>query len=322
VIDLLAKQFFNRVLTSEQIGKGFMSSKILLMMADNDRRASIAANLADKYTLIEGQAPDPAQTPEKQAEDILAAAPDLVIMGYHIEDALSVKILQDVLDKQPKIAFIFCDSDPPAERESVLMALNEGAQAFISPDIEPVSLLNYVKRAVRGPSRLRTAETHDEGEIEHLNSSLTRAKTRLNNAQKLITYLLSTPLSNQPRRALILSDSAYQRELLKKHLEDNNFIALTASAIPEAISLTVSEKPRIIISDYELEDGKTGIDFCREIKFVQKITPIYFVICTANLDRISTVMTPGNGVDDCLQKPATPTSLNEFLARVALGLII
>jgi DNA-binding NtrC family response regulator len=300
-----------------------MSSKILLMISNESHRATIAGHLADKFTVSEGPAPDPAQAPEPQAEAILAAAPDLAIMDFRPEDALSVKILQAVSDKKPKTAFIFVDTEPHADRENVLMAINEGAQAFIDHDIEPVALLNYVARAMRGPSRLRhSQEFVDEERLEAINAKLTRAKTRLNNAQKLICYLLNTPLSNQARRALILSDSTYQRELLKKFLEDSNFIALTASNITDAVALVIAEKPRIIISDYELEEGKTGIDFCKEIKFVHKITPVYFVICTANLDRISTVMTPGNGVDDCIQKPATPSSLNEFLARISLGLII
>jgi DNA-binding response OmpR family regulator len=297
--------------------------KILLMIANDDHRAAISGHLIDKFNVIEGAAPDPSQPLEAQAEAILKAAPDLVVMDFHSEDALSVKILQEVYDKKPKITFIFVDSDPPADRESVLMAINEGAQAFIAHDIESVVFLNYVKRALSGPSRLRlVTETVDEAKIENLNSRLTRCKTRLNNAQKLICYLLNTPLSNQARRVLILSDSSYQRELLKKFLEDSNFIAMTASNIADAVALTVAEKPRIIISDYELEDGKTGVDFCKEIKFVHKITPIYFVICTANLDRVAQVLVPGNGVDDCIQKPASPTSQNEFLGRIALGLII
>jgi DNA-binding response OmpR family regulator len=298
-----------------------MSAKILLMIENKDHLAAISSRLV-KFTLIEGPPPDITQASESQAEAILATAPDLVIMDYHSEDAISVKILQDVLNKKPKIAFIFIDSDPPASRESVLMAINEGAQAFIPPDIEQVALLNYVGRAVKGPARLRSADAFDNGQLEAVNARLTIANTRLKNAHKLISYLLNTPLSSQPRRALILSDSAYQRELLKKQLEENNFIAMTASSISDAVSLTISDKPRIIISDYELEDGKTGVDFCKEIKFVHKITPIYFIICTANLDKIQTVMTPGNGVDDCIQKPATPTTMSEFLARVALGLII
>jgi DNA-binding response OmpR family regulator len=263
-----------------------------------------------------GSGPDPA------AKDILAAAPDVVIMEYEAEDALSVKILQEVNDQNPKVGFIFVDSAEPTDRENVLMAINEGAQAFITPDIQPVALQNYVQRAASGPRRLRHFDSADAAQLQAVNERLTSVKTRLNNAQKLIAYLLSTPLSSQPRKALILSDSSYQRELLRKHLEDHNFVVATASTLAEGVAQTLAEKPRVVISDYELGEGLTGVDFCKELKFNQKYGPCYFVVCTANKDRIATVMTPGNGVDDCVLKPASATALNSFLARVALGLII
>ncbi|MDR1051511.1 MAG: response regulator [Deltaproteobacteria bacterium] len=300
-----------------------MSAKVMLMVENSEQRARLSEHLADKFAVSEGPVPDPAAGPNAPAEAILAASPDVVVMDYLSEDAFSVKVLQAVSDANYKIGFIFLDAGKNADLESVLMAINEGAQAFIFPDISKVALLNYVNRVVFGPSRLRRTEfAINEDELQRTNEKLTRTTTRLNNAQKLITYLLSTPLGSQPRKALILSDSMYQREMLKKHLEDNNFIVLTASSIADAVSLTLSEKPRIVVSDYELEEGKTGIDFCKELKFNQKFTPLYFVICTASQDKLSQIMTPGNGVDDCVPKPATPTSLNEFLARAALGLII
>ena len=298
-----------------------MSAKVLMLIRDQELKANLSSPLAYRFAVLDGPALDPAAGPDPAAKAILAAAPDVVIMDYEAEDALSVKILQEVTDQNPKVGFIFVDSGK-ADRENVLMAINEGAQAFIPSDIQPLALLNYVNRAVSGPKRLRRSETFDDGELQLVNERLTLVKTRLNSAQKLIAYLLSTPLSTQPRKALILSDSSYQRELLKKHLEDHNFVALTASTMTEAVNTVMAEKPRIVISDYELDDGHTGVDFCKELKFVCKYTPCYFVVCTANQDKFSTVMTPGNGVDDCILKPASPTTLNAFLTRVALGLII
>lgn len=295
------------------------------MVADNLVRTTLSSHLKEKYTLQEGSAPDPSQGIESISSEILTMAPEVVIMDYCSEDALSVKILQEVIDRNERIGFVFVDSSGQADRENIMMAVNEGAQAFIPVNISKVALQNYVNRAISGPLRLRTQEdVHEASEqrLEGVSQRLTIASTRLKNSEKLIAYLLSTPLGSQPRKVLILSDSPYQRELLKKHLEDSNFVVLTASAIGEAVSLTLSEKPRIIISDYELDDGKTGIDFCKEIKFVNKYTPCYFVVCTAGEDKIPAVMTPGNGVDDCLLKPASQSALNEFLARVALGLIV
>jgi DNA-binding response OmpR family regulator len=300
-----------------------MSAKVLLMIRDAGLLAELSEPLADRFNLVEGRAPDKLAGPDPAARDILAVGPDLVIMDYEGEDALSVKILQEVNDNNPKVGFIFVDSAGLTDRENVLMAINEGASAFVTPGIQPVALQNYVNRALNGPRRHHPAENPiDEDELQKVGQQLTNVKTRLNNAEKLIAYLLSTPLSAQPRKALILSDSAYQRELLRKHLEDHNFVVLTASTVVEAVNATMAERPRIVISDYELEEGQTGVDFCRELKFVQKFTPCFFVVCTASQDRFSQIMTPGNGVDDCVLKPATPKALNAFLTRMAMGLII
>jgi DNA-binding response OmpR family regulator len=299
-----------------------MSVKVAMIIEDAALKATLSGYLSDKFVFVEDPAPDLAQGPNAIADFIIKSSPEIVIMDYLSEDALSVKVLQEVSDKNDKISFIFVDSLGQADRENIMMAINEGAQAFIPREITKIVFQNYLNRVVSGPLRLRGSESTSEKDYQNINECLNFTTSRLTGAHQLIAYLLSTPLSLQPRKALILSDSSYQRELLKKHLQDNNFVVLTSSKISEAVSLTLAEKPRILISDYELDEGQTGLDFCREIKFVQKFTPCYFVVCTASQDKISKVMTPGNGVDDCLLKPASISSLNEFLARVAQGLLL
>ncbi|MDR1487038.1 MAG: response regulator [Deltaproteobacteria bacterium] len=298
-----------------------MNVKVLIIVEDEALKATFSGYLPEKFVLEDaGVGFD--KGPNAIADFILTSNSDLVIMDYSSEDAFSVKVLQEVLDKNDKIGFVFVDSLGQADRENIMMAINEGAQAFIPRDISQVAFKNYLNRVVSGPFRRRNLEINEEKNLHNLNECLSLSRTRLNSAQKLIAYLLSTPLSMQPRKVLVLSDSSYQRELLRKHLEDNNFVVSTCSKIPDAVELTLSEKPRILVSDYELEDGKTGLDFCREIKYVHKFNPCYFVVCTASYDKMDKIMTPGNGVDDCILKPASNTSLNEFLARVALGLIL
>jgi CheY-like chemotaxis protein len=205
------------------------------------------------------------------------------------------------------------------------MAFNEGAAAFVRPDVLKETFLTMIARVCEGPARFRHAREGDrrlEEELQDTGQALARAKSLLAGAQKLINYLLTTPPGSQPRKVLILSDSGYQREMLKKLLEDSNFQVVTASGVDEAVDLAMAEKPRIIISDYALEDGRTGVDFCREMKFNRKLLPLYFVVCTAGLDKLPAIMAPGNGVDDCIQKPSAESSAAEFISRVALGLTL
>jgi CheY-like chemotaxis protein len=261
---------------------------------------------------------------EDLAHAIIVAKPDIVVMDYIEEDALSVKVMQSVTDALPHTSFVFMDSGAKAGREAIILAFNEGARGFLAPDVTKTIFLNSLTRAYSGPSRIRTGEdSHTlEQELQNQGQKLSKMTVRLSSARKLVSYLLTTPVNSQPRKILVLSDSGYQREILKKLLEDYNFVVITAKTIAEAVPMTLKEKPRIIVSDYNLEDGKTGVDFCKELKYTQKYIPCYFVVCTANAEILPQVMAPGNGVDDCLLKPSTENTTAEFINSIALGLIL
>jgi CheY-like chemotaxis protein len=306
-----------------------MSNSILFQIEDESLTERLTSFLeGEKYQIL---APKPPVEGEEEknpltriTQVILKQNPDIVVMDYIAEDALSVKVMQAVTDQYPNTLFLFIDTHKPADRENLILAFNEGVKGFLPADLTKTVLLNTLARAAAGPSRTRTGEEgHSlEQELQDQGQKLGKMKIRLNSAQKLINYLLTTPVGAQPRKVLVLSDSGYQREILKKLLEDFNFVVLTATSIEEAVPLTMKEKPRIVVSDYSLEDGKTGVDFCKELKYNQKFTPCYFVICTASEDKLPLIMAPGNGVDDCLLKPATDSAVGEFITRIALGLIL
>jgi DNA-binding NtrC family response regulator len=255
---------------------------------------------------------------------ILATRPDVVVINYIAEDAWSVKVLQEVTDERRATGFIFADTGA-TDLENLTMAFNEGAAAFVRRDVQKTAFLNMIARICEGPARIRHSrdgDRHLEEELQTTGQALSKSKVLLAGAHKLINYLLTTPVNAQPRKALILSDSSYQREMLKTILEDANFQVVTASGVDEAVNLTLSEKPRIIISDYALEEGRTGVDVCKELKFNRKFLPLYFVVCTAGLDKLPVIMAPGNGVDDCILKPSSDSSAAEFISRIAIGLIL
>jgi Response regulators consisting of a CheY-like receiver domain and a winged-helix DNA-binding domain len=259
------------------------------------------------------------------AEKIMAEKPDVVVMDYWAEDAGSVKLMQTVTDLAARPEFILLEGEgEEAGREQVMMAINEGARAFLPRDFQSEALLNYVERALSGPGRLRLKALENygpEAAINRLEENLGDLRIKTSGYQKLIDYLLATPVSAQPRKVLVVSDSPYQLELLKKILDEHNFAVLAASNPADGLELALKERPRIIVSDLELE-GQTGIEFCQAVKFTNKLVPCYFVICTANQDKIGKVMEPGNGVDDCLVKPSGHSDTVDFISRVALGLLL
>ncbi|MDR0881090.1 MAG: response regulator [Candidatus Adiutrix sp.] len=303
-------------------------ARVLLSLTDQAVLQNVETALAEtKHVCSRLENPGPTDSPETVAGRIMAQEPQVVVMDYQPEDAASVKLMQAVTELTSHPEFIFIETEAKAEREQVMMALNEGARAFLPRKFEPAALRNYVERAASGPSRLRlkvqeAAGAGDEEAVIHrLEALCGDLRIKTNSFQKLISYLLTTPASTQPRKVLVVSDSPYQLEMLKKILEDYNFQPLTASNPNDGLNLALSEKPHLIISDLEL-DGQNGIEFCQALKFTHKLIPCYFIICTANQDKISLVMTQGNGVDDCLIKPSGQSDTEDFISRVALGLLL
>lgn len=260
---------------------------------------------------------------DEAAGRIIEQKPEVVVAEYWAEDAAGVKLMQKTTDAgggRPE--FIFIDSADEVGREEVLMALNEGAGAFLPSAVSPMSLKNYVDRAASGPGRLRGRQLGDSGDeaaLNRLEEQLGAARIKAAGYQKVIAHLLSAQIPARHRQVLVVSDSPYQLELLKKILEEHNFAVLTAADSAGALAVALEEKPRIVVSDLELGSG-TGRDLCRELKFDHKLIPCYFIICTANPDKA--VLAPGDGVDDCLVKPSGPKDTAEFIARVSMGLLL
>ena len=299
-------------------------ARILLCLSDENAAAAASALAGTRHGVTQLALPDPSADLKAVISAIMEQNADVVVMDYWPEDAASVKLMQVITETADRPEFIFVEAgSEPVEREQVLMALNEGARAFLPRKFQPSALANYVERAVSGPGRLRAKllESHLPDEASGLEEELGSLRRRVSGFQKLISYLLATPGQSQHRKTLVVSDSPYQLDLLKKILDEHNIPALTASNPADGLNIALSERPRIIVSDLELE-GQTGLEFCQAVKFTNKLIPCYFVICTANQDKISKVMIPGNGVDDCLIKPSGQNDTVNFVSRVALGFLL
>ena len=300
-------------------------ARILLCLSDENAAAAAGALTETRHIVAQIPPLNPADGLEAVTATIMAQDADVVVMDYWPEDAASVKLMQIITEQADRPEFIFVETaSGPVEREQVLMAFNEGARAFLPLKFQPSALINYVERAASGPGRLRAQliEHYRRNEAASgLEEQLGALRIRTVSFQKLISYLLSTPGGAQHRKTLVVSDSPYQLELLKKILDEHNIPVLTASNPADGLKIAMSERPRIIVSDLELE-GQTGLEFCQAVKFTNKLIPCYFIICTANQDKISKVMTPGNGVDDCLIKPSGQSDTVDFISRVALGFLL
>lgn len=302
-------------------------AKVLVSLKDDRICDMVSAALADtKHEVRLVEAFDPmAESMMAITDRIMAEKADVAVLDYWTEDAASVKLMQAVTDLAKRPEFIFIENaEEKAEREQILMAINEGARAFLPQNFHADALVNYVERAASGPGRLRSwgsGPQHNEKIAARLEESLGFLRVKNSSFKKLVAYLLATPVSAQARKVLVVSDSPYQLELLKKFLEEHNFIPLTAAHPNEGLAIALSERPKIVVSGMEFE-GQTGIEFCQALKFTNKYVPCYFIICTSDKDKIAKVMVPGNGVDDCIVKPAGQSDQIDFVSRVALGLLV
>ena len=293
---------------------------VLVGLADAEERELAAAALRRaRHGVSFFPPPEAGENPKKAAEAIAASGAAAVILDYLADDAASVKLLQAATDRPEAPRFLFALPNGVGVAH-VLMAVNEGAAALLERPLNPEALVNYVDRAIRGPARFRRLDD-SAADLEAVEREARSMGTQLAAHRKLISYLMSTPVSSQCRTALVVSDSSYQRDYMKKLLEDHGFQVDCAGGAEDGLSTALEGRPRVVVSDLEM-DGKNGVEFCRDLKIVHKLIPCHFIICTANADRMDKVMTPGNGVDACVLKPANESGNQYLMASVAMGLLL
>ncbi len=110
-------------------------------------------------------------------------------------------------------------------------------------------------------------------------------------------------------KVLVVDDEQPIADILKFHLEKENYQVLCAFDGVTALELAQKEKPDLILLDIMLP-GKDGMEVCREIRQKSQV-PI--IMLTAKHSEIDKVLGLEMGADDYVTKPF---SARELLARV------
>jgi len=112
------------------------------------------------------------------------------------------------------------------------------------------------------------------------------------------------------KKSLIVDDDALIRLSLKKLLEKDGFIVLTASSGASALTILEEETPEIVVLDVRLPDS-SGIDLLRTIKEVNPETVV--IMITGHADIKSSVEAMKMGAYDFLEKPLDFADIGNIL---------
>ena len=112
-------------------------------------------------------------------------------------------------------------------------------------------------------------------------------------------------MNNFIAHILVVDDDDGIRSLVKKYLNENNYLVTTAKSAEDAIEKTSLIKFDLIVLDIMMP-GKSGLEFTNEYK--KKInTPI--ILLTAKGEANERVEGLESGADDYLPKPFEPKEL-------------
>ena len=112
------------------------------------------------------------------------------------------------------------------------------------------------------------------------------------------------------RKILIVDDDPRLRDLLRRYLTQQGFIALTAEDGREMSKIMQREHFDLLVLDLMLP-GEDGLTICRRLRSLHVTTPI--IMLTAKTEEIDRIIGLEMGADDYLSKPFNP---RELAARI------
>jgi type IV pilus assembly protein PilB len=114
--------------------------------------------------------------------------------------------------------------------------------------------------------------------------------------------------SAQPKRILVVDDSAVIRKLVTHHLEAEGYLVVEAEDGLEGLKIASRDKPDLIISDF-LMPKMDGLTFIKKLKTQLATRFIPVIMLTAKDEVESEVEVIDAGADDYLTKPVVPKRL-------------
>lgn len=193
---------------------------------------------------------------------------DIVILDWFMPVKDGIEVLLEIRHAQNMIPIIMCTSDD--NKESIINAISAGANEYLKKPFEAAVLEAKVKKVIQ--------------------IQKDRKKT-----------------VNQ-KRALVVDDSQVIRKLVINTLNENRIFTKIDQA-PDgdvALNLTKMNKYDLIILDWEMPHI-CGIDVLKQIRTIDKTTPI--IMATSNTEIDHMVAAFDAGASNFIPKPFTPSML-------------
>ena len=118
-----------------------------------------------------------------------------------------------------------------------------------------------------------------------------------------------------PKKILVVDDETHILNILKFNLKKNGYDVITAVNGEDAVNLIKSEIPDLILCDVMMPK-KTGFEVCSEIKEIEGLKEIPFIILTAKGQKIDEDHGINVGADAYLTKPFSPRIIMQKVAEL------
>jgi signal transduction histidine kinase/AmiR/NasT family two-component response regulator len=115
------------------------------------------------------------------------------------------------------------------------------------------------------------------------------------------------------RQVLLLDDEAAPRDALRAYLESLGCRVSVAGTMAEAAALAMLEEPDIVLADFRLRRGETGLEVIRRLRESRPGLPAIIVTGDTAPERLAQF--EGTGIE-VLHKPVVPTRLVESMVAL------
>jgi len=110
------------------------------------------------------------------------------------------------------------------------------------------------------------------------------------------------------KKVLVADDEIHIVHVVAIKLRNNGYEVVTASSGSEALELVGSEKPDIIVTDYQMP-GMTGLEMVEKIRQSESTRGIPVILLTARSFAIEDERKEQLQISECLSKPFSPREL-------------